>query len=456
MAFLDEFLKYKRIIILKARQLGISWLVAGYSLWKILGSENALVLLLSQNEAAAISLQEKCKFIYDHLPSFLQRPVKHPDSREILDFKDSYSRIETLPSTDRAGKGTDATLAIRDELAEHDFGSANYLSIMPTIDAGGGQSIDLSTIKKADLENHFTERVLKAYTGAVGEIILPHHGRSFERYTGSGATLLFAGWRLRPVRQDGITLDEWWKREIIPSYEPFEIEENYPATIDEALSAPKITCRFDTASIDGMKKMSQPILREEFNGLVRIYKESEAGSKYTLVVDPSEGSEDPSAGIVAEFRSRAKVADFRGKISLNEQAMISHWLSEKYNQPYTAVERNAQGILLIDKLFQMGISNWYYCDKSRDKAGWWTNSVNRPVMIADLAEDIRLKAFYEPSGDALNQFLSFIRTKKKPDGEARRGTHDEFVICWAIEGQIRKYIPTGTAKIKSFKYKESW
>ena len=50
---LSNFLSHPEIVILKARQLGVSWLVAGYALWTVLFSAGAKVLMLSQGEEEA-------------------------------------------------------------------------------------------------------------------------------------------------------------------------------------------------------------------------------------------------------------------------------------------------------------------------------------------------------------------------------------------------------------------
>jgi hypothetical protein len=402
--------------------------------------------MISQTEKDAWKLIEKCKFVYDQLPGFLRLPLKHPDSREVFDFVDRTARIEALATTAKAGKGTDATLIVRDELAEHEYGEINYRSIMPSIDAGG-KSIDLSTITKRDIENHFTTRVLKAYEGAEMAQPLPEYGKWFERYTGAGATLLFLGWRLRPVRQEGMTLEEFWEKEVVPNYDPIGREENYPETIEEALSSPKAKCRFDVDKLDILKTYLRKPLRTMFSGRVRIYKEPQIGIKYVMAHDPSKGLEDPCAGIVADWRTCEKVADVTGKISPEEQSSILYELYEMYNQPFTGVEvKDAAGDAIVKDLESMGVRNLYYYKK--DTAGWWTGSRTRPVMIEDLAGAVRELAFIEPSADALSQFYNFVITDK-PDGDARKGCHDDFVIAWAIWWQIRREMRTGDFKIIS-------
>ncbi len=446
---LNIFLEYKDIIILKARQLGISWLLAGYGLWKVQFSESAKGLFLSQGEKESWDLVGKCKFVLLNEPPFLQLTQKHPESRELLDFKANYSLIESLPSTEKAGRSTDATFIARDEPARHPYGKPNFSAVGPTID-GGGQSIDLGTIDKQDLNNHLTERVNKAKIGAIRK----DYPSGLVLFTGgeSGATLVFAGWKLRPTRLMGLTLEEWFETKIKPKYDVWEIEQEYPATIEEALSAPVETCRFNVDALKEMLTECVSSIRVEYNGWVKIYKEPVAGRKYCFPIDPSEGTYDPSLGVIIDGQTNEEVAKYHGKIPIDDQARIIYDLYNRYGQPFIAPERNASGLTLIEKLKDMGITNFYFCDKAREKAGWWTSSANRGVMIQDLAENIRLRQYRIADEEEIRELQSFIRTEKHPDGIARGGCHDEAPIVWAIYSQIRKSMRIGEMRVTSWKY----
>lgn len=100
----------RQVVILKARQLGVSWLAAAYALWMALTERGALVLLVSQTEADAVELLGKVQFIFDHLPEFLK-----PDSRNnlrCLKFPDLHSAIhqnDHFPDWPSAGMGKSAT-----------------------------------------------------------------------------------------------------------------------------------------------------------------------------------------------------------------------------------------------------------------------------------------------------------------------------------------------------------
>ena len=245
---IEALCTFPDIVLFKARQLGWTWLVAGWSDWKVITSEAALGLFTSAGETKAWAMIAKTRYIHDHLPHFLALQEKHHDNRALMDFMESSSEIQALPSTKDAGRSTDATFVARDELRDHPYGSENFTSVSPTIDSGG-QIIDLSTIAKdAPIDDHFTERINRAMLGATRKD-LPSGLTIF--YGGdSKALLIFGGWKLRPVRQEGLTLDEWFELRVRPKFTPFQIEGEYPETIEDALKPSKTRAFFDLDALE--------------------------------------------------------------------------------------------------------------------------------------------------------------------------------------------------------------
>ncbi len=412
-------------------------------------NESARVLFMSQGETEAWDMVTKAKFIYDKLPDFLRLTINH-SLKSGFDWEAIHSDISALASTIDAGRSTDATLVARDEISSHPYAMQNYNAVSPTIDSGG-QLIDLGTIDAWNEDNYFTQKILKIYHGGV----LEKHPTGVEIYRKDGikAVLVFLGWHLRPIRTEGMTLDEWWNNEIVPKYSEFERFKNYPRTLEEALSSPQSVCRFDIQGIKAMKEDIDSPKIVERNGIVQIYKQGLAGRKYCMVIDSAEGADDPAVGGIFDSQTNERVAGFEAKIPRSEQAVIAMDLYDRYFKPFTSVERNAAGISLIEVLQNMGLKNWYFDDKRKEKAGIYTHSANRPIFIQDLAEAVRLNQIVEHNEQAIKQFTTFIRTEKKPEGEARGGAHDDYVMMWGHFLKMKKAIPSGNyGVIASFKY----
>ena len=83
---LDIFMSERDILILKARQLGISWLVSGFGLWKTMFLENAKALVMSKGETEAWNMIDRARYILENLPPFLQLSQKHPDNKGVIDY----------------------------------------------------------------------------------------------------------------------------------------------------------------------------------------------------------------------------------------------------------------------------------------------------------------------------------------------------------------------------------
>jgi len=239
---LDLWESARACIILKARQLGISWLAAGYALWTAMFHDNANVLLLSKREDEAQKLLDKVKVIYDKLPAWLRAPEfarnnatlifagsKTPDGRLT-----KGSRITALPATEDAGRSETGSLVIADEWAFHPYAATNYSAFRPAIAAGSAKFIGISTAN--GIGTFFHEMWVNAKRGQ------------------SGFAHQFIPWNSHPDRDEA-----WYKRERAnyPSAMQ-EFYQEYPATEDEAFIAAG-GCVFD---LDSLTFYMEEVVRE--------------------------------------------------------------------------------------------------------------------------------------------------------------------------------------------------
>ena len=417
--------------------------------------DGAKGLFLSQGEKEAYDLIDKSKFILNNLPDYLRPVLKHPDNREVIDFKTHQSKLETLPSTEKSGRSTDATFVIRDELANHPYGEANFRSIGPTIDAGG-QLIDCSTINKDDADNHFTDRVIRAKRGATRKD-LPS---GLTVYTGgeSGAMLVFGGWRLRPVRQEGLDIDDWFELRVKRKYSAAAIEQEYPATIEDALSQPQSTAFFSVKATDDMLLQELEPLKtspiDTRNGIVKIYKLPVIGGKYIVYTDPSDGSEDPFHTVVMDARTFEGVAEAGGFLKADECAWIHDDLVRAYGRAYNSFEVNAfAGGKFSETIKSLNTPNVAPRRNATGRivdgqSGWWATKDGKRTSLFGLEEAIRNRLIITHLRETVLQFKSCIRK----DGEITmvKGIHDDAIAAWAGVWAARKYAPVGEMKITSW------
>lgn len=148
---IETFDDEDRVLILKARQLGISWSADAFALWLCTANHGQTVIILSQGQRESKEEMMRIRFMHARLPPELKRrtgddvPDAHvPDTTEQLEFPDMDSRIISLPSTEHAGTSFTATLVIIHELAKIQTAANLMTAITPTM-ADSGKLFVVST-----------------------------------------------------------------------------------------------------------------------------------------------------------------------------------------------------------------------------------------------------------------------------------------------------------------------
>jgi len=135
---LKLWLKNDYSIINKSRQLGISTLAAGFSLWTMLFHKDKTVLCIATKQSTAVNMVDKVQFMYQQLPGWLKGKEK-PDSNNKLSLKLSNgSQIVASSAASDAGRSYAVSLLLIDEAAFIDGIDRIYTAIKPTISSGGG------------------------------------------------------------------------------------------------------------------------------------------------------------------------------------------------------------------------------------------------------------------------------------------------------------------------------
>ena len=210
-------------IILKARQLGVTWLTLAYASWCLLCNPGWLVIALSRTEEEAKELVRRLAVIYRHMPALIREDGKDSDGWTGIRFRVTALTIEVIypdgkistfkafPSSSGAGRSFTANVLILDEWAFQQAAEQIWLSVYPTINRPtGGKVIGLSTIERGTL---FEQMVLDAIDGK------------------NGFNLIFLPWDADPRRSL-----EWYEQTRKAMGDT--IMQEYPATIAEALTIP--------------------------------------------------------------------------------------------------------------------------------------------------------------------------------------------------------------------------
>lgn len=402
------------LLLLKSKQVGVSWYFAHYGLWKILFQEGANVLMMSKGEEEAKVLLGKAKFAYRKLPSFLAVKMGSDAQTEIT-IPLLGSRLKAFPSTEDAGIGEAASLVIADEWDYHPYASENYAAMKPTID-GGGQFIGLSTVNKRKLDTFFKRMWKGARAGTNGfyPFFIPYDVRT-ERTE---------GWRMQQERE----YPEAW-----------QIEEAYPRTEEEAMSPPEALGYFNTDALKRMHKgCREPI---EKRGIVKIWKGPILGRKYICGVDYSEGEgRNNSSTQIIDSKTGELVANMASnRIAPDIYSYDTYLLAKEYNDALINPERNKMKYIIL-KLVEFG-ANVYYEDREKKKPGTLVTGSNKMMIMANMAESVRTNEVEIWDIDTVKEMYEFIRDGDKI--HARTGARDDRVMAFAHGWYIRDKVKTG-------------
>jgi hypothetical protein len=124
------------VLIPKSRQMLMSWSAVGYFLWKAIFTGPSLILFLSRGESSAQELLLRTRFLYDHLPRWMQ-PALGRDSREELELRRIGSRIISLPATRNAPRMYSPSAVFWDEMAFTPWDEDIWAALKPAVDSGG-------------------------------------------------------------------------------------------------------------------------------------------------------------------------------------------------------------------------------------------------------------------------------------------------------------------------------
>lgn len=399
------------VVILKARQLGISWLVCGYVLWLCLFNANQAVFLFSKTQDDADELIRRIKALYWRLPQPLRDrlpSIGDKDSVRAVSWTNG-SRIKSMPQSKKAGIGNTASLVVLDEWANMQWGDKLFESVKPVMEAGG-QMIILSTANGMNWFHTLWDRAVKRFN-------------SFKT--------VFLPWWARPGRDV-----PWYQKVYRDSNDPEAVKENYPATSVEAFRATG-RIRFHPDWIDAQG----PNVRESLPGYrwpgelrgiprLRVYAPPVEGVRYVVAADTAEGKETSNYDgcVVLRQDTWEEVAFLHGQWEPDILALWLMAIGYAYNTAWVIPERNNHGHAVLVTMKLKGYPR-IGCGED-DYPGWNTGS-NKDVMIDDLASALRQELITVRSEAALNEFRVYKRLKNGKTG-AESGHFDDIVMMWAV------------------------
>lgn len=368
---LDTLMRERLVAILKARQLGLTWLCLGDALHEMLFHPVATISLFSRRDEESMYLlgDERLKGMYSRLPAWM-RARQWPITSNSHTWQLSNGSIaRSFPTS--AGDSYTASYAFVDEADLVPDLGALMRAVKPTID-GGGRMVLLSRTNKSDPNSEFKA----TYRGAkAGE---------------NGWASVFLPWHVRPSRDEAWYAEQ--KRDIMSRTGAVDdLWEQYPATDTEALAPRTLDKRIPPAWLlqcyveqEGITVPDAPAI----NGLI-IYQAPRPGREYRGGLDPAEGNptSDDSSVTFVDQETGEEVAVLAGKFQPSALAWYADKIGTWYNSASLLVERNNHGhavLLWLDENSLLTILEGY-----DEKPGWLSSGKGKALLYSATADAFR-------------------------------------------------------------------
>ena len=420
---LKSFMKHDYNIVLKARQLGLSTLTAGYALWMMTFQPDKNILVIATKQETAKNLVTKVRVMHANLPGWLKQPCVE-DNKLSLRYKNG-SQIKAVASSEESGRSEALSLLIIDEAAFIDKIDTIWGAAQQTL-ATGGRALVISTPN--GVGNFFHKTWIGAEDGTNDFNFIKLH------------------WSVHPERGQ-----EW--------------RDEQDKLLGPSLAAQECDCDFITSGrgvIDGLllenlkeSSVREPMEKRGIDSNYWIWQPPNYTKNYVVSADVSRGDgTDYSAFHIIDVETLEQVAEYKGKISTQDFGNMLVNVASEYNNALLVVENNNIGWAAIQQVIDREYPNLFYTSKdlqyvdvqhqitnkyrSQERnmvPGFSTTSKTRPLIVAKLEEMFREESVVVHSQRLIDELFVFIYNGNR--AEAMTGYNDDLVMSFAIALWVR-------------------
>lgn len=494
---------FRRYIILKARQEGMSTYTEGKIFQDTSNNKFVRSMIVAHEEKASTNLFNMSKLFYDELDEAIQ-PMRRFNNGKILSFENpsndesvkklnpglrSNITIATAGTGEVGRSATPSNLHIS-ELAFFPNASITMTGLLQ----GVPDNKDILIIYESTANgvgNYFHTQWTLAMKGESDfvPIFLPwyidkSYSKEFESETQkqdfidkiNQKQILSDGRKVNTYEYElkekfNLTYEQlFWRTWTIKNKCEGDVEifnQEYPSTPEEAFivsGRPK----FNIGALRKYSSLVKPPLKtgylfdrgnvvdfiEDAKGYISIWKEPEEGKYYCIGADVAEGGElgDYSCGLVGD-EDFDVVAKWYGHIDPDLFGDELVKLAKYYNQAYIGCEANNHGLTTLKRIQYLEYWNIYYqktydrmSDQLTSKLGWTTSPKTKPLMIDKLAEYIREMYIGIYDELIISELFTYI-IEDNGSTNAQYGCHDDTVMALAVllqvllEGRNENYEP---------------
>lgn len=465
------------MIILKARQEGVSTLCEGLIFEQTARYENTTSLIVAHEPESTEAIFAMSKLYYDMLPGWA-KPMRRYDNKKQMVFEnpEGSSRTKNPGLRSRIVIATADKVKVGRGLTIHNFHGSEVafwknakdlmLSVLQAIPNLPNTSVFLeSTANGFGGDGQYFYQMVQDSLAGKNEFelvflpwyLMPEYSLNFA----TPKAKVDFNQTLEPYEKEllktaKLTLEQLnWRHWAIQNKCGGDLEkfkQEYPATIEEAFVASSKTV-IPKDYIEAQRKfIRQPI--EKLDDIL-IYEQPNPLHFYSLGADTSEGiGQDDSAITVIDKMTGREVGFYVGQIQPDLFGDKIKKAAEYFNNALAVIEINNHGLAVINAL-KTKYSNIYQrtiFDKATNTKkkvlGWKTTQVTKPLMVDDFISGLRDDEVGLSSQVTVGQMLTFVHTDEagRHGMGAETGQKDDCVISAMLAWQGLKELPNEMPK----------
>lgn len=459
-------------LILKARQLGITWIVMAIELWHLLFKPGSHCVAYSYNEEQSKKLIGRAWLMYNSLPAALRdhvevmTPSRHDEPSEWIRVrhKDSglISTIQSLPATKKAGHGDTITFFLMDEAAYQDYCKQIFTACLPATSRGSARGVVVSTAN--GVGNPDTEE------GNFFSVL-------YQTIKTRGLSFAFLPWNAEPTR------DEQWYLDNAMKLGEVERNRQYPRNEQDAFMLSGMLY-FDREALEwyrhnvrrpafsgqfiqqGVRRLDFMVLRD---GIIDIFEKAVPGRKYAIAVDTSTGrGTDYTSMGVFDLETGALCAELHAKLDAARAHVQVFALGKWFNTAKIAIERQGgygEALITLLRDGSRGLPPYgnLYRHTSATKGkrpisqeyGLPMGPTVRPGIVNGLWDWINQRLFPWLSIGCVDEIGKFVYKESGTSPAAMEGANDDRVMMLGIGAEMFRQFgqaPTKTRRKSKQKY----
>lgn len=460
-------------LILKARQLGITWIVMAIELWHLLFRPGSHCVAYSYNEEQSKKLITRAWLMYNSLPAALRAHVEvlSPERGEPSEWirvrhKESglVSTIQSLPATKKAGHGDTITFGLMDEAAYQDYCKQIFTACLPATARGNARLVVNSTAN--GVGNPETEE------GNFYSVL-------YQTMRTRGIEFCFMPWHAEPTRdlawyeKHAMKLGEVERNRQYPlgeqdafmlSGQLFFDREALAYYRHEGIRRPSLKGQFVQ---HGIRKLDWMSLRD---GVIEVWEQPVQGRKYGLAVDTSTGrGQDFTSMGVFDLESGAMVAELHAKIDAARAHVQCFALGRWYNTAKIMVERQGgygEALITLLRDGSRGLppyGNLYrHTDSTKGNKpmsqsyGLPMGPNVRPGIVNGLYSWISLRIFPWLSAGQVQELGTFVNKESGTSPAALEGSHDDRVLMLGMGVELFRQFGQSPSKNRRPRKKQKY